>query len=64
METATHDNLVRLLNEHRNEAMITCAESCWCWDVEKAIMKIEDEFIKEYRIEKSNMIDDYDEYLS
>ena len=25
------------LNKHRSDAVITCEEDCWCWDVEMLI---------------------------
>jgi len=33
--------LKNLLLEHQKEVMIMCEESCWCWNIEQAILKIE-----------------------
>ena len=35
------DKLQEVLNEHRAESLITCAEDCWCWHVEAAITEHE-----------------------
>jgi len=29
------------LEEHRNQSMICCEESCWCWDVEALLTGID-----------------------
>ncbi len=35
------EQLMDLLDRHQKKAMITCEETCWCWDIEQAILKIE-----------------------
>jgi hypothetical protein len=30
-----------LLNEHRNKSKITCNETCFCWDVDRLLVSIE-----------------------
>ena len=35
------DNLLNLLNKHRQEAVITCEESCICWDLERIIYEFD-----------------------
>ncbi len=29
------------LDKHRNESIICCEETCWCWDVESLLTEIE-----------------------
>lgn len=33
--------LQQILNAHRERDLITCEESCWCWSVEEALVKLE-----------------------
>jgi hypothetical protein len=31
-------NIIKI---HRNKVIITCEESCWCWDIERALLESE-----------------------
>ena len=35
------DDLLNLLNKHRQEAFITCDESCICWELERIIYEFD-----------------------
>jgi len=41
----TIESLQTILDKHWKEAMITCKETCWCWDLEQRKMKIGDKVI-------------------
>jgi len=36
-------DISKIIDKHRQEAVITCEESCWCWDVEAVICGHPDE---------------------
>ena len=43
------DDLLNLLNKHRQEAFITCEESCICWKLERIIYEFDqDQQVKAY----------------
>jgi len=35
------DTINRIINKHRDKAVITCEESCWCWELEKELLNDE-----------------------
>lgn len=35
------DDLLNLLNKHRQEAFVTCEESCICWELERIIYEFD-----------------------
>lgn len=41
------DVLRMRVEEHRRAFVITCPETCWCWDLEKALNIIDSEFLEE-----------------
>jgi len=43
MERSIKDYGQRVLGCHRRARKISCLSSCWCWELEKLLMKIEAE---------------------
>ena len=39
MDIQTNCNKQELLDKHREEAVITCPEDCWCWNLEAELNK-------------------------